>query len=89
MPKSQPVSSFHRALGTLICDYASLSHCTYAEICSELRISTQTYSGVWKGQVQNIAYYRDIYAYIRSEFPPDSPLRHQMDTRLLRLFHVL
>ncbi len=34
------------AMGSLLCDYASLADCTYAEVCSELSISPQTYSGV-------------------------------------------
>ena len=76
---------FLRALGTLISDYASLSGCTYAEVCSELKISPQTYSKVWKGQTSNIVYYRDIYAYIRSELSRESQ-REQMDIQLLRLF---
>ena len=55
------------AMGRLLSDYASLADCTYAEVCSELSISPQTYSGVWKGQVTNFAYYRKIFLYIYDE----------------------
>lgn len=38
--------NFLVAFGALLCDYAALANCTYAEICDELSISPQTYSGV-------------------------------------------
>ena len=41
-----PSDNFSRALGTLISDFASLAGCTYMEVCSELRISPQTYAKV-------------------------------------------
>ena len=77
---------FLSAFGTLLSDYASLADCTYTEVCSELKISPKTYSKVWKGQTTDITYYRDIYAYIRSELPKEGDLRKRMDDRLLSLF---
>ena len=73
------------AMGKLLSDYASLAGCTYAEVCSELSISPQTYSGVWKGQVANFAYYRKIFLYIHGELY-HSWQRQKMQEDFMKLF---